>query len=105
MPFWYQSCSFSTRKYREVVQQSMSYKHLFERQITWFSQECVLGEGGTEEFRHQSRECQELSAAAAGHQLIFKMSSEHQTVDHTNKLTGNDHDTILVRFRTACSTA
>jgi len=55
--------------------------------------------GWREEFRHQSRECQELSAAAAGHQLIFKMSSEHQTVDHTNKLTGNDHDTILVRFR------
>jgi hypothetical protein len=61
--------------------------------------------GWREEFRHQSRECQELSAAAAGHQLIFKMSSEHQTVDHTNKLTGNDHDTILVRFRTVCSTA
>jgi hypothetical protein len=43
----------------------------------------------------------ELSAAAAGHKLIFKMSSEHQTVDHTNELM--DHDTVCV-IRTACST-
>ena len=63
-----------------------------------------MGEGGAEEFRHQSPQDQELSVAVAGHQLIFKMSSEHQTVDHTNKMTGNDHDMILVRFHTVCST-
>ena len=47
-----------------------------------------FGEGGVEELRHQSRQCQELSADVTGHQLIFKMSSEHQTVDHTNDLMG-----------------
>ena len=55
-----------------------------------------MGEGGAEEFRHQSPQDQELSASVSGHQLIFKMSSEHQTVDHTNKRMGNDHDTIFV---------
>jgi len=38
-----------------------------------------------------------VKSDAAGHQLIFKMSSEDQTVDDTNKLTENDDDTILVR--------
>ena len=33
--------------------------------------------------------------------LIRKMSSEDQTVDPRNKLMGNDHGTIFVRFRTA----
>jgi hypothetical protein len=45
-----------------------------------------FGEGGAEELRYQSRQCQELSTDVTGHQLIFKMSSEHQTVDHTNEL-------------------
>jgi hypothetical protein len=49
-----------------------------------------------EELRLQSPEGRELSAAAAAGQLILKMSSEHQTVDHRNKLMGNDHDTIFV---------
>ena len=47
--------------------------------------------------RLQSREDQELSAATDAGHLILKMSSEHQTVDHRNKLMGNDHDTIFVR--------
>ena len=64
----------------------------------WFSQHHVWGftEGGGEELCLQSREDQELGAVVTGNQLIFKMSSEHQTVDHTNKLIGNDHDTIFV---------
>jgi hypothetical protein len=43
--------------------------------------------------RLQSREGQELSAAADACQLILKMSSEDQTVDPRNKLMG----TITVR--------
>ncbi len=31
-------------------------------------------------------------------QLILKMSSENQTVDHRNKLMGNDPDSILFDF-------
>ncbi len=38
--------------------------------------------------RFQSPEDQELSAAAAAGHLIVKMISEHQTVDHRNKLIG-----------------
>jgi len=59
------------------------------------------GEGGGEELRLQSREGQELSAAAAACQLIRKMSSEDQTVDPRNKLMGNDFGTIFVRCRAA----
>jgi hypothetical protein len=42
----------------------------------------------------QSQEDQELSAAATAHQLILKMTCEHQTVDHRNKPWG----TIPTRF-------
>jgi len=52
---------------------SMSYKHLVQTQITWFSQH-----GIQRGWRTGVVDC-----------------SEHQTVDHTNKLTGNDHDTNL----------
>jgi hypothetical protein len=51
--------------------------------------------------RLQSQEDQELIAAVGASQLILKMTGEHQTVDHTNLIMGNDHDTIFVRFRTA----
>ena len=63
-----------------------------------------FGERGGEELWLQSQEGQELSAAAAAGQLILKMITEHQTVDHRNKLMGNDPDSIFVRFRTAYST-
>ncbi len=43
----------------------------------------------------QSQEDQELSETAPARQLILKMKSEDQTVDHTNILMGNDHDTNL----------
>ena len=69
-----------------------------QSQITWFSQRAQWGLGG-EELRLQSREGQELSAAAAAGQLILKMSSEDQTMDPRDKLMGNDHGTIFVRFR------
>jgi hypothetical protein len=54
--------------------------------------------GGGEELSPQSREDQESSEATPTDQLILKMSSEHQTVDHRNKLMGNDHGTIFVDF-------
>ena len=61
----------------------MSYKQPFQSQIPWFSQLAWgFGEGGGEELRLQSREGQELSASAAAGQLILKMSSEDQTVNH-----------------------
>ncbi len=56
--------------------------------------------GKGEELRLQSQEGQEFRAAAGPSQLILKMTGEHQTVDHTNKI---DHDAIFVRFRTAFS--
>jgi hypothetical protein len=45
--------------------------------------------GKGEELRLQSQEGQELSAAAGANQLILKITSDHQTVDHTNKIMGN----------------
>ena len=57
--------------------------------------------GKGEESRLQSQEGQELSTVAGVSQIILKMTTEHQTVDHTNKIMGNDHDAIFVRFRTA----
>jgi hypothetical protein len=88
------------------VEQVLSYKLPFQSQITWVSQHSQwgLGEGGGEEFRLQSREGQELSAATDACQLIRKMSCEDQTVDPRNKLMGNDHGTIFVRFRGAWRT-
>jgi hypothetical protein len=52
--------------------------------------------GKGEELRLQSQEGQELIADAGPNQLILKMTSDHQTVDHTNKIMGNDDDTIFV---------
>ena len=66
-------------------------------------QECQTRGGKGEELRLQSQEDQELSAGAGASQLILKMTSEHQTVDHTNKIMGSDHGAIFVRFRTAFS--
>ncbi len=81
----------------------MSYKHRSKARLLGFpnSLKWGFGEGGGEELRLQSREGQELSAAAAACQLIRKMSSEDQTVDPRNKLMGNDFGTIFVRFRAA----
>ncbi len=50
-----------------------------------------------EELRLQSQEDQEWIEAPGPRQLILKMTSEYQTVDHTNKI---DHDVIFVRFHT-----
>ncbi len=66
-----------------------------EKQIS-SSKNARLAGGKGEELRLQSQEDQELSAAAGASQLILKMTSEHQTVDHTNKIMGNDHDVIFV---------
>ncbi len=46
----------------------------------------------------ESQEGQELSVDASPSQLVLNMSSEDQTVDHTNILMGNDHDTIFIDF-------
>ena len=45
----------------------------------------MLTEGGGEELWIQSQEDQDLSLDTTVHQLIFKMSSEYETVDHTNE--------------------
>ncbi len=37
----------------------------------------------------------EVEESTGRSQVILKMSSEDQTVDHTNMLTGNDHNTNL----------
>ena len=51
---------------------------------------------GGEELRFSNREDQELRAYVEGNKPIFKMSSENQTENHTNKIMGNDHDSIFV---------
>jgi hypothetical protein len=51
--------------------------------------------GGGGELQLQSQEGQELSVVEVSRQLIFKRSSEDQTVDYTNMIMGYDHDTNL----------
>jgi hypothetical protein len=77
-----------------------------QSQITWFSNitQWGFGERGGEELWRQSQEDQELDKTATSGQLILKMISEHQTVDHRNKFMGNDPDSIFVRFHTTCNT-
>jgi hypothetical protein len=55
--------------------------------ITWFSQHrnAASQRGGGEGLRLQSQRGQDLCAAAAAEHLIFKTSTEEQTVDLTNK--------------------
>ena len=55
--------------------------------ITWFSQHrnAASKRGGGEGLRLQSQEGQDLCAAAAAEDLIFKTCTEDQTVDLTNK--------------------
>jgi hypothetical protein len=56
------------------------------------------GEGGGEELELQIQEGHELNTGVVTRQLMIKMISEDQTVDHTNMLMENDHDTIFVNF-------
>jgi hypothetical protein len=51
--------------------------------------------GGGGELQLQSLEGQELSVVEVSRQLILKMNSEDQTVDYTNMLMDNDHDSNL----------
>ena len=51
-----------------------------------------IGEGEGEQFRHQSRQCQQLSATATG-QLILKMSSE----EHTNFENSDEKVNVFVQ--------
>jgi hypothetical protein len=51
-----------------------------------------------------NREVQDVSGSVAAVQLILKMNSEYQTVDHRNKLIRNNHGTIFVRFLTSSRT-
>ena len=46
----------------------------------------------------QSQEDQELSAGEVARQLILNIFGEDQTMDHTDMIVGNDHDTIFVDF-------
>jgi hypothetical protein len=77
--------------FQRVLQNSISYKHFFQSSVEW-----GFGVGGGEELRRKSREGQQLSGSESSDQLILKMSSEHQTVDHRNEIMGNDHGTIFV---------
>ena len=53
-------------------------------------------DGKGEELRLQSQEDQELRTVGGPRQLILKVVSEDQTMDDTNKIMGNDHNTIVV---------
>ena len=55
-------------------------------------------EGRERSFGLRVQEGQEfkLSASTGPRKLNLKMTSEHQTVDRTNKIMGNDHDSIFV---------
>jgi hypothetical protein len=55
----------------------------------------VHADGKGEELLLQSQDGQELSAAPGASQLIQKMTSEHQTVDHTNKIMSDLATTFL----------
>jgi hypothetical protein len=67
------------------------------RETNFIQSQNVRRAGGKgEELRFQSQEDQELSTSAGESKLILKMTSEHQTVDHTNKIMGSDHDVIFV---------
>jgi hypothetical protein len=59
----------------------------FQDHITWFSQHrnAASQRGGGEGLRLQSQEGQDLCAAAAAGHLMFKTSTEDQTVHLTNK--------------------
>ena len=61
---------------------------LFLKKKILYRAERWSGEGGGEELRLQSQDDQELSADESSSQLILKMISEDQTVDHTNVLMG-----------------
>ena len=54
--------------------------------------------GGREELHLESQEDQELSTVATASQLTLNKSSEDHTVDHTNMLIRNNHDTIFIDF-------
>ncbi len=86
---------FSVRtKLGQFVRQPSNKKQISSNTRMWDT------DGKGEELWFQSQEDQELSAPTSPNQLILKMTGEHQTVDHTNKI---DHDSIFVWFRTSFS--
>ena len=74
--------------------------------ITSFSQHrnAASQRGGGEGMRLQSQEGQDLCAAAAAEHLIFKTSTEGQTVDLTNKGMPKDSQRFLRWFHSAWRT-
>ena len=60
--------------------------------------------GGGEGMRLQSQEVQDLCAAAAAEHLIFKTSTEEQTVDLTNKDMTKDSQRFSPWFHSAWRT-
>ena len=60
--------------------------------------------GGGEGLRLQSQEGQDLCAAAAAEHLIFKTSTEEQTVDLTNKGMTKDSQRVSPWFHSAWRT-
>ena len=74
--------------------------------ITWFSQHrnAALQRGGGEGLRLQSQGGQDLCTAAAAEHLIFKTSTEEQTVDLTNKGMTKDFQRFSRWFHSAWRT-
>ena len=74
--------------------------------ITWFSQHrnAASQRDGGEGLRLQSQGGQDLCAAAAAEHLIFKTSTEEQTVDLTNKGMTKDSQRFSRWFHSAWRT-
>ena len=74
--------------------------------ITWFSQHRNAASqwGGGEGLRLQSQEGQDLCAAAAAGHLMFKTSTEDQTVDLANKGMTKDSERFSPWFHSAWRT-
>ena len=72
---------------KAVFSWSLSTSWKTKAHITWFSQHRNAASqwGGGEGLRLQSQEGQDLCGAAAAGHLMFKTSTEDQTVDLTNK--------------------
>ena len=74
-------------------------RNKFLRLRQWASQR-----GGEERLRLQSQEGQDLNAAAAAGHLMFKTSTEDQTVDLTNKDMTKDSERFSPWFHSAWRT-
>ena len=91
---------------KAVFSWSLSTSWKTKAHITWFSQHRNAASqwGGGEGLRLQSQEGQDLCAAAAAGHLMFKTSTEDQTVDLTNKGMTKDSERFSPWFHSAWRT-